>query len=99
MDTIITSVRKTGRAVIVDEDTMRCGPAAEMGMQIMERAFDHLDAPVKRVCAANYPVAGAYLEQFILPQPQQIADAIVEVTNAGGRIEIGDKVSAKGALG
>jgi pyruvate dehydrogenase E1 component beta subunit len=99
MDTIITSVRKTGRAVIVDEDTMRCGPAAEMGMQIMERAFDHLDAPVKRVCAANYPIAGAYLEQFILPQPQQIADAILEVTKGGGRIEIGDKVSAKGALG
>jgi pyruvate dehydrogenase E1 component beta subunit len=76
IDTIITSVRKTGRVVIVDEDTERCGVGAEIGMQIMERAFDDLDAPVKRLCAANMPIAGAVMEQYCIPQLQQVLDAI-----------------------
>ena len=76
IETILTSVKKTGRVVIVDEDTKRCGPAAEIGMQIMEKAFDFLDAPIQRVCAANMPIAGGHLEQHVLPKPQQIRDAI-----------------------
>jgi pyruvate dehydrogenase E1 component beta subunit len=76
METILQSVHKTGRVVIVDEDTERCGPAAEIGMQIMEKAFDYLDAPIKRVCAANYPIAGGYMEELCLPQPRQIVEAI-----------------------
>jgi len=98
IDTILSSVKKTGRAVIVDEDTMRCGPGAEIGMQIMENVFDFLDAPVKRVAAANFPIAGAYLEQFILPQPQNIADAIGEVMGIEERLDLMDKVTAKGAF-
>ena len=77
--TILQSVKKTGRVVIVDEDTERCGPAAEMGMQIMEKGFDYLDAPIKRVCAANYPIAGGYMEELCLPQPVRIRAAIEEV--------------------
>jgi pyruvate dehydrogenase E1 component beta subunit len=76
IDTIVESVQKTGRAVIVDEDTLRGGVGAEIGMQIMERAFDSLDAPVGRVGAANYPIAGGYMEQYVLPQPKDIVDAI-----------------------
>jgi pyruvate dehydrogenase E1 component beta subunit len=79
MDTILTSVEKTGRVVIVDEDTERCGVGAEIGMQIVEQAFDSLDAPPRRVCAANSPIAGATLEQFCLPQPSQIKAAIESV--------------------
>lgn len=79
METIVKSVKKTHRVVIVDEDTLRCGPHAEIGMQIMKEAFDYLDAPVERVGAANYPIAAGYLEQFILPQPQQISDAITAI--------------------
>jgi pyruvate/2-oxoglutarate/acetoin dehydrogenase E1 component len=49
-------------------------------MQIMERAFDSLDAPIQRVGAANLPIAGGYMEQYILPQPSQIIAAIEKVT-------------------
>lgn len=78
LKTILNSVSKTRRLVIVDEDTERCGFAAELGQQIMEHAFDELDAPVKRVCAANYPIPGGMFEQFVLPNPEKIAQAILE---------------------
>lgn len=79
LDTIVKSVQKTGRVVIVDEDTERCGIGAEIGMQIIENAFDSLDAPPKRVCSANSPIPGATMEQYCLPRPQQIKEAIQEV--------------------
>jgi len=77
--TIVESVKKTGRAVIVDEDTKRCGVTSEIGMQIMENAFDSLDAPIQRVAAANMPIAGGYMEQFVLPKQKDIVDAIETV--------------------
>jgi pyruvate dehydrogenase E1 component beta subunit len=76
IDTIIASVKKTGRLVIVDEDTKRCGVGAEIGMQIIENTFDSLDAPIQRVAAANLPIASGYLEEHILPKPQDIVAAI-----------------------
>ena len=76
MEAIVASVKKTGRVVVVDEDTERCGVGAEIGMQIMEKAFDYLDAPIQRVCAANFPIAGGFMEEQVLPQPQQIVAAI-----------------------
>lgn len=79
IDTILASVRKTGRVVIVDEDTKRCGLGAEIGMQIMENAFDSLDASIQRVAARNMPIAGAYMEQYVLPQPKDIVAAIEAV--------------------
>jgi pyruvate/2-oxoglutarate/acetoin dehydrogenase E1 component len=79
IDTIVSSVRKTGRVVVVDEDTTRCGVGAEIGMQIMENAFDSLDAPIQRVGAANLPIAGGYMEQYVLPQPKDIRAAIEAV--------------------
>lgn len=75
-DTIIDSVKKTGQAVVVDEDTERCGVGAEIGMQIMEKAFDYLDGPVKRVCAANMPIAGAAMERYCIPQLDGVLGAI-----------------------
>ncbi|MBI5445960.1 MAG: alpha-ketoacid dehydrogenase subunit beta [Deltaproteobacteria bacterium] len=94
---ILASVKKTKRAIIVDEETSRCGPAAEIGMLIMENAFDYLDAPVVRVAAANYPIAGAYLEQYVLPQPQQIADAIGKLV--GESIDVSGKITVRGMFG
>ena len=79
LQTILKSVEKTERVVIVDEDTERCGFGAELGFQIQEKAFDSLDAPIKRVCAANYPIAGGFMEQHVLPQPADIRKAIEEV--------------------
>lgn len=78
LDTVIKSVSKTGRIVIVDEDTERCGWGGELISQVIEHAFDELDAPPVRVCAANYPIAAGPFEQFILPQPEQIISAIRE---------------------
>lgn len=79
IDTIAESVRKTGHVVIVDEDTRRCGVGAEIGMQIMEKAFDSLDAPIQRVAAANLPIPGAYMETYVLPQAEDIVAAIETV--------------------
>lgn len=79
IDTIIKSVKKTGRAVVVDEDTERCGVTAEIMAQIMENAFDYLDAPIKRVAAANMPIPAGFLEPYALPQPAQVTAAIEAV--------------------
>ncbi len=48
VDTILASVHKTGRLLVVDEDFAPCGVAAEIATQVMERGFDDLDAPVRR---------------------------------------------------
>jgi pyruvate/2-oxoglutarate/acetoin dehydrogenase E1 component len=85
IESILDSVRKTGRVVIVDEDTERCGFAAELGFQIMERGFDSLDAPVKRVCAANFPIPGGYMEQHVLPSAKKVEAAIEAVMAQSGR--------------
>lgn len=79
IDTIITSVKKTGRAVVVDEDTTRCGVGAEIAMQIIENAFDYLDAPVKRLGAANSPIPGGIMEKYVLPYPKDIEAVILSV--------------------
>ena len=82
LGTIVTSVEKTGRVVIVDEDTERCGFAGELGFQIMDKAFDSLDAPIKRVCSPNYPIPGGYLEEKYLPNPDKISKAVMELMGA-----------------
>ena len=79
IDTIVKSVEKTGRVVVVDEDNSRCGVAGEIAMQIMENAFDYLDAPVQRVAAKNYPIPHGEAEKFVLPQPEQIVAAIEKI--------------------
>ena len=79
IETIVASVKKTGRVVIADEDTERCGVTAEIAMQIMERAFDYLDAPIKRVAAANLPIPAGFMEQYVLPNAKQLAAAIEAV--------------------
>jgi pyruvate/2-oxoglutarate/acetoin dehydrogenase E1 component len=79
LETILKSVEKTMRLVIVDEDNERCGFAAELSAQIMEKGFDLLDAPVTRVCAANYPIPGGYLEKNVLPGVESIQAAIEKI--------------------
>ena len=98
LDTILASVKKTKHLVVVDEDTSRCSAAAEIGMLVMENTFDYLDAPIKRVAAANYPIPGGYLEQFALPQPQDMADAIADVLGKEDGLDLQGKVVAKGAM-
>ena len=78
IETIVESVRKTGRLVVVDEDTERCGVGAEIGAQVMERAFEALRAPVGRVANPNLPVPySPPLEQAVLPSVATIEAAIL----------------------
>ena len=79
IDTIVASVKKTGRAVIVDEDNKRCGVTSEIAAQIMDNAFDYLDAPIKRVASADLPIAAGLAEKYVLPQQTDIIAAIEAV--------------------
>jgi len=73
---ILTSVRRTHRAVVVDEGWRSGSLAAEISARIMEGAFYDLDAPVARVCTAEVPIPyPRHLEEAALPQPASIADA------------------------
>jgi pyruvate dehydrogenase E1 component beta subunit/2-oxoisovalerate dehydrogenase E1 component len=74
--TIIESVSRTRRAIIVDEGWRSGSLAGEISARIMEQAFWTLDAPVGRVCTAEVPIPYArHLEQAALPQPATIAAA------------------------
>src|ERR687886_242246 len=75
-ETIIESVKKTHRAVAVQEQWRYFGVASEVAAIIQEQAFDHLDAPVERVSGAEVPAPYARnLEVAAFPSEQQIADA------------------------
>jgi len=74
---ILDSVRKTHRAVVVDEEWRSGSLSAEISARIMEGAFYELDAPVARVCGAEVPIPYArHLEQAALPQPAAIVEAV-----------------------
>ena len=80
IETIIKSVKKTNRVVIAEESHPFCGVAAEIGSEINERAFDYLDAPVKRVSGADVPMPYAKnLEDLAVPTVDQIVAAVREV--------------------
>lgn len=75
--TFIESVRRTHRAVVVDEGWRSVGLAAEIGMRLMEQAFYELDAPVQRVCSVEVPVPYAkHMEDAALPQVAQIVATV-----------------------
>jgi pyruvate dehydrogenase E1 component beta subunit len=74
--TFIESVRKTHRAVIVDEGWRSGSLSAEVAMRIMEQAFYELDAPVARVCSAEVPTPYAkHMEDAAMPQVEAIVAA------------------------
>ena len=74
--TIMESVARTRRAVIVDEGWRSGSLSAEVAMRIVEEAFFELDAPIRRVCSREVPIPyAAHLEQAALPQPEAIAAA------------------------
>jgi 2-oxoisovalerate dehydrogenase E1 component len=75
-DAVLASVRKTRRAVIVDEGWRSGSLSAEISARIMEGAFWELDAPVGRVCSAEVPIPYPHhLEEAALPQPEAIVAA------------------------
>jgi len=78
--TIIDSVKKTGRIVIVSEDCKTAGVSAEIAAVVAEEAIDYLDAPIKRVTAPDTPIPfSPPLEQFVIPDEKAITRAVKEV--------------------
>jgi 2-oxoisovalerate dehydrogenase E1 component len=77
MDTILESVRKTGRLLIVDEAFGPCGIGAEISAQVMENGFDDLDAPIARLNGLHTPTPySPTLENAVIPSQAAIAEAI-----------------------
>ena len=78
---IIESVKKTNRVVVAEESHPFCGVGAEISSEISERAFDYLDAPVKRVSGVDVPMPYAKnLENLAIPGVDQIVAAVREVS-------------------
>ena len=83
-ETIIASVKKTGRCVAVEEGYPQSGVTAEIAMRIMEKAFDYLDAPVLRVTGKDVPMPyAANLEKLALPNVGEIIAAVKSVCYHG----------------
>jgi pyruvate dehydrogenase E1 component beta subunit len=75
-DTVVASVKKTGRAVTVEEGWQQNGVGAEIVARIMEHAFDYLDAPVRRVSGKDVPMPyAANLEKLALPSVAEVVEA------------------------
>jgi len=77
---IISSVKKTGRLVIVSEDCKTAGVSAEIAAVVAEEALDYLDAPIKRVAEPDTPIPfSPPLEQFVIPNEKSIIRAVKEI--------------------
>jgi 2-oxoisovalerate dehydrogenase E1 component len=76
VDTVLESLHKTGRLLVVDETYQPCGIGAEIAAQVMERGFDDLDAPVRRLNGLHAPVPySPPLEAVMVPNARSIAQA------------------------
>jgi pyruvate dehydrogenase E1 component beta subunit len=80
VDTIVESLKKTARLVTVEEGWRQSGIGAEIAAQVMEHAFDYLDAPVLRVTAKDVPMPyAANLEKLALPSVAEVVEAAKSV--------------------
>ncbi|MCJ7424090.1 alpha-ketoacid dehydrogenase subunit beta [Candidatus Bathyarchaeota archaeon] len=78
--TIIRSVKKTGRAVIVTEDCKTAGVSAEIAAILAEEAIDYLDAPIRRVAEPDTPIPfSPPLERYVIPDEKRIIKTVKEV--------------------
>ena len=79
-DTIINSVIKTNRAVLVDESKPFAGVSSQIATLIQEHAFDHLDAPVKRVCTIDAPaIYSNHIENEQLPNARRVVEQVLAI--------------------
>jgi len=82
-ETIINSVKKTGRLIVFDEEPKTGSAAAEIAAIVADEAFDYLDAPIKRVCAPDTPVPySPVLEDFWIPDQKDLIEAVTELVPA-----------------
>lgn len=80
IDTILASLHKTGRLLVVDETFAPCGVGAEIAAQVMKLGFDDLDAPVARLNGLHAPVPySPALEAAVVPNAKTIAQAVVDL--------------------
>ena len=87
-ETILASVRKTGRLLITHEAVQRCGWGAEIAAMAAKDAFDYLDAPIERVCAKETPVPfSPKLESYVIPDKDDVI--------AGVRGMLGDCITSE----
>jgi pyruvate dehydrogenase E1 component beta subunit len=78
--TILDSVKKTGRVVVVSEDCKTAGVSAEIAAVIAEEALDYLDAPIKRIAEPDTPIPfSPPLEQYVIPDEKRIIKAVKEI--------------------
>ena len=81
IDTVLASVRKTGRVVTIEEAFPMCSVSSEVAYQVQEKAFDYLDAPILRVTGKDVPMPyAANLEKLALPNVGEVIDAVKAVT-------------------
>ncbi|MEX0586139.1 MAG: transketolase C-terminal domain-containing protein, partial [Pirellulales bacterium] len=80
IDTILRSVQKTGRLLVVDEAYGPCGIGAEIAAQVVAQGFDELDAPIRRLNGVFTPTPySPALEAAVIPIVEQIATAVREL--------------------
>lgn len=80
IETMVTSVKKTGRAIIVHEAHRRAGPGAEIAALLAEQALGYLDAPILRLATKNVPFPyNPDLERFILPSVEEVVAAVKDI--------------------
>ncbi|MES2907052.1 MAG: transketolase C-terminal domain-containing protein [Pseudomonadota bacterium] len=78
--TIIESIKKTNRCVVIEEGWQQSGIGSEISARIMEEAFDYLDAPVMRVSGKDVPMPyAANLEKLALPTVAELVEAVKQV--------------------
>lgn len=83
-EAVVNSVKKTHRAIVVEEDWRAFGAGAEIAAQLQEHAFDYMDAPVVRVATADVPMPYSKpLEQMALPQVDGIVAAVKQIVGKG----------------
>ncbi|MGA8942850.1 MAG: alpha-ketoacid dehydrogenase subunit beta [Thermoactinomyces sp.] len=79
-ETILASVDKTNRLIVIDEANPRCSMATDIAAMVADRGFDSLDAPIKRVTAPHTPVPFASnLEDLYLPSPEKVIKTVSEL--------------------
>ncbi|WP_426984092.1 alpha-ketoacid dehydrogenase subunit beta [Brevibacillus borstelensis] len=79
-DTILSSVAKTNRLIVIDEANPRCSIATDIAALVADKGFDTLDAPIKRITAPHTPVPfSPPLEDLYLPSPKKVIEVVSEL--------------------
>lgn len=79
-ETVINSIKKTGKCIVTHEAPITCGFGAELAAKVQEKAFDYLEAPVRRVCGYDTPFPLVF-EPLYLPDNRKLFEAIKESIN------------------